>query len=233
MKKALLFTIICAVTVSLSFGQSINPDPLLQQTPHVHTQSMSLTSPSAWIPGTQVTLNVFLTFGGYDAYGLSYWLEVPTAIAPFLSITAVQYFTFNDPSNTFGLPIVFTDSSGARPGYLTTHAGPPTPGGGTGVLGATTQPLTLVPPGTYLITALTFSLANGLPLGSYTMYSTSILPRASEVTDPDFNDNDIPPAPFVFAVIPEPSTFALLIIALVPVALGRIRATRVRRTRTG
>jgi hypothetical protein len=78
-------------------------------------------------------------------------------------------------------------------------------------LGGTTQPLVAVPPGTYQVSHITFSIT-GAPPGAYTFYSTTTNPRPSIVADTDFNDNNIPRASFTI-VLPEPSAFALLALA--------------------
>ena len=194
MKKALIAAVIAAVMTASGavFAQT-------------HTQSMSFTGPTTWNPGTMVTLNASLTYAGYSSPGFSYWLEVPAALAPFLSITNVQYFTFDDPNNVFGLPINFSDTVGARAGYMDTQRD----------LGATTNPAQPIGPGTYPVTALSIAVASGAPGGTYTMFTTSNTPRISEVADTDFNDNNIlPPGSFVFTVVPEPSTLALLGLAI-------------------
>lgn len=184
MKKTLLTAIICATTViSPLFGQQ--------------TQTMSFSGPTQWTPGTPVNLDASLTFSGYNAIALSYWLEVPNAIAPYLEITDIQYFTWS--SQPPPLPIPFNSTDGADGGYM---AEPSDLGAG----GNSTAP------GTYHVTTVTFSLAAGAPNGSYTMLTTSLFPRQSLVTDTDFNDNHPinPPGTFVFQVVPEPSTLALL-----------------------
>lgn len=193
MKQILSVLLICTVVVSAGFGRT---EPA--------TQSVSFSGPLQWIPGTQVTLNVFLTFSGYNSLGLSYWLEVPTALAPFVSITSAQYFTFLDPNTPPGqFPATFTDTAGARAGYMSTNRD----------LGATTDPGSGIVPGTYPITTLTLSLAANMPLGTFTMFTTSLNPRTSEVTDTNFNDNNIiPPGQFI-VIIPEPSTISLLVLA--------------------
>jgi hypothetical protein len=154
-----------------------------------------------------VTLDVFLTFTGYNSLGVSYWLELPNTVAPFISITEVQYFTFpHPPPPPPPITIPFNSTVGARPGYLCE----------TTDLGATVNDPTqkMVPPGTYHINAITFSIGNGIPLGGYAMYSTSNSPRISEVTDTDFNDNNIiPPGQFTFTV-PEPRTASLISFAI-------------------
>ena len=75
-----------------------------------------------------------------------------------------------------------------------------------------------VPPGTYQVSHISFSITGAAP-GVYTFYSTSTNPRPSEVTDyPGFNDNNLPRASFTITVVLEPSTLALL--ALTGAGLG-------------
>src|SRR2546430_1486890 len=87
MKKSLLVAIICALTAT---------SPLFGQ----HTQSLSLSNPGPLNGATGQTfaITVSLTFSGYSSFGLSYWLEVPNALAPFLSIASKTHFTFPDPN---------------------------------------------------------------------------------------------------------------------------------------
>ena len=194
MKTKTLLALICALAATTTFART---EPAVQ--------SMSFSGPTAWVPGTTFQLNTSLNFAGYNALGLSYWLEVPTALAPFLSITSAQYFTFLDPNTPAGqFPATFTDTAGARAGYMSTNRD----------LGATTDPGAGIAPAIIPITTLNFSLAAGaLNLGgqTFTMFTTSLAPRISEVTDTFFNDNNIiPPGQFVFTIVPEPSTLALL-----------------------
>src|SRR5947209_2903533 len=104
--------------------------------------------------------DVNLTFSSppSSSPGLSYWLEVPTALAPFITITGEQYFTFTigtDPS----LPKTFTDSSGADAGYLTDKSS-----SAAGDLGGTTTSGPLAP-GSYQVSNISFSLS-GAPAGT-------------------------------------------------------------------
>jgi PEP-CTERM motif-containing protein len=195
MKKTLLITtIICGMMAAgavTAFSQ--------------HTQSLSFT-PSGTIFNTNDTFTVdtFLTYGGYSAYGLSYWLEIAGGAQSFFHITAETFFAFNDPNQT-GWPneFSFPMTNGIDAGMFATNND----------LGGTTQPLVAVPPGTYLISHITFSIT-GAPPGVYTFFSTTTNPRPSAVADTDFNDNYPARAAFTIAtVIPEPSTFALLAFA--------------------
>ena len=176
-----------------------------------HTQSLSFSGvPPNPIPTSGSTFNVSvnLTFDGYASFGLSYWLEAPNALAPFLSLTSVTYFTFPDPNQTAPNPAPFSSTFGSTSGFLLE----------TRDLGGTVNDPTMkmIPPGTYHITDLTFTVAPGSPVGMFTIRSTTVSPRISEVTDTDFNDNNIIPAGgFVIRFgIPEPSTLSLLGLAI-------------------
>jgi hypothetical protein len=121
----------------------------------------------------------------------------PYGAVEFFHITAEDFFVFNDPNQT-GWPNEFDVPLGN--GFNSIHRD----------LGGTTQPLVAVPPGTYLISHISFSIT-GAPPGLYTFFSTTTNPRPSAVADTDFNDNYLPQASFTITIaIPEPSTFALL-----------------------
>jgi PEP-CTERM motif len=179
MKKTLLITIIGLTTACAVFAQE--------------SATLSITGQSSWVPGTAVTLSVqdtYTNLGG--SYGFSYWLQVDTAVAPFLTITGLSHLTFTDGYNG-PFPILF-DATGSE----------------TVDLGGANNPITLIPDGSYHVTDITFALAAGAPVGTYTLHTTNVLPRASIQTDANFNDVAIPQSSFVFTVVPEPSTLALL-----------------------
>jgi len=170
-----------------------------------HTQSLRFVpSGSIFNQNDTFTVDSFLTFGGYQALGISYWLETAGGTQNFFHITAIEYFTFTEGNNP-SLPINFDFlmTNGVDAGYFATHND----------LGASVQDFTMpVPPGMYLVTHLTFSITGATP-GVYTFYTTSTNPRPSLVEDTDFNDNGIPRASFSITIVPEPSTFALLAVA--------------------
>ena len=71
--------------------------------------------------------------------------------------------------------------------------------------------LTLIPDGNYNdITDITFALAANAPGGIYTLRSTTASPRVSIQVTSDFGDAVYAQASFVFNVVPEPSTLALI-----------------------
>jgi len=133
---------------------------------------------------TGFTLDSYLTFSGYNANGLSYWLELPAAQRTFFHITAETWLTFTDPTqpsepNEFNYPM----TNGIDNGFYATSND----------LGATT--------------------ITGAAPGVYTFFTTSTNPRPSIVSDTTFNDNPIPRASFTITIVPEPTTFALLALA--------------------
>jgi len=160
------------------------------------------------------SFDVFLTFTNppiSTSPGLSYWFEVPTALAPFISITNEQYFTFtvgtqptlSSDSTTFK---VFTDSSGADSGFKSDFQ---TTGSLSGDLGGT-KAGSQIAPGTYQVATITFSLT-GAPAGTYTLQTTNLSPKISEVTGPTNNDNFLDAqAQYIITVVPEPATLSLL-----------------------
>src|SRR5437588_9231873 len=176
MKKTLLIIMIGLTAACSVFAQE--------------SATLSFTGPSSWVPGTSITLSLqdtYTNLGG--SWGFSYWLQVNSSVAPFLSITGLIYVPFHGYTGPF--PILF-DSTGSEPVDLDGTSN------------------TLIPDGSYHVTDITFALAAGAPVGTYTLHTTTALPRASIQTDANFNDVSIPEASFVFTVVPEPSTLALL-----------------------
>ncbi len=140
------------------------------------------------------SFDVALAFNGYNASGLSFWLETNTAFAGSLSITGVTYGTTfpNHPSIIF--PISF---------------GPD--GGENADLGSSSATGT-VSPGTYFVAHITFAISGAAP-GTYDLRSGITSPRASEVTGFDgttFTDNALPASHYSVTIVPEPATVGLL-----------------------
>jgi len=191
MKKQILVTIICGMMAAgTAFSQ--------------HTQSLQfIPSGSIFNQNDTFTLDTFLTFEGYSAYGFFYWLETAGGTQSFFHITAETFLTFNSPNDT-GWPneFNFPMTNGVDAGMFATSND----------LGATPQPLVLVPPGTYQVSHITFSITGAAP-GVYTFFTTTTLPRPGAVADQNFMDEDIPAASFTITVVPEPTTFALLALA--------------------
>jgi len=169
-----------------------------------NSQTLSFTpSGSIFNQNDTFTLTTSLTFSGYSAYGLSYWLETAGGTQSFFHITAETVSVFNDMNqpgwpNEFNFPMTIGVDAGM---FATSND-----------LGATTNPLSLVAPGTYQISQISFSITGAAP-GVYTFFSTTTLPRPGAVADQNFMDELIPQASFTITVVPEPTTFALLALA--------------------
>lgn len=150
------------------------------------------------------SFDVLLTFQGYNAINLSFWLETSTALAGSLSITGVTYGTaFPDANSTSLEPIHFTSASGASPGYLSENFD----------LGSAINDFAHpVTPGTYFVAHITFSITGAVP-GTYDLESTTNSPKISEVTSFDgttFADNNLPASHYSITIVPEPATLGLV-----------------------
>jgi len=148
-------------------------------------------------------VNLVFTSPPTSSPGISYWFEVPTALAPFISITSESYFNFTIGTDG-GLPKTFSDSSGADTGFLTDQSA--SQGGD---LGATTTGTPLAA-GTYMIATISFSLT-GAAAGTYTLKTTDLSPKVSELSGSEISDNPLSSqATYIITVVPEPGTLSLL-----------------------
>ena len=171
------------------------------------------------------TLQVSLSLTGWttadiSATSLSYWLQVPTALAPFITITANSYSTFTDSQNP-EVPKTFTDSFGASPGFMTDKTATNSGDLG-GLLGDNDMP---IQDGTYLITTITFAL-NNAPSGPYALATTSLPSKVSVVGDDTFGPGHvIPEADYMINIIavPEPSTWLAGIASLGLIVFAMLR----------
>jgi hypothetical protein len=210
MKKLLLLLFVSLLSVSLAGAQT-------------HTQSISFDDGVG--PGNAGTYNstdsfsvdLYLTFNGYNAVGFSLWLETNASAAPFISLTGFTYgTTFVDPTQPFAGPIGFTLGHGN--GFYGTA--------NNSDLGATQNPpydQSMVAPGTYFLGHLTVSL-NGLAPGVYVLRSDATNPHPSEVTSyfpgtPNpLRDEFMPNSDYTITVVPEPGTMSLIAVGVIGLA---------------
>ena len=118
-------------------------------------QSISFTGPTNWTPGTSITLSVNLTYTGFNAVG-SFLLvgdkQRARAVSHHYQSQPLHLSRRDTPDR---YPIVFSSRWQRLRGRERRFGRVPT----------TTNS---VPPGTYHITDITFSLAAGAPVGMYT-----------------------------------------------------------------
>jgi hypothetical protein len=202
MKKTLLFFIVLLTLTG----------PVLGQT---HTQSLSFddlglgggtATSGTYNQNDTFSFDVYLTYSGYSSFGLSLWLETQTLnnFPASLFITGLTYgTTFTDPEATTPNPAPFDTPQFNPAGYLgeTRDLGATAPGEGTSFLP--------VAPGTYLVGHVSFAIVGAMP-GTYTLRTTTTLPRKSEATDTKYMDNFIPAEVYTITIVPEPTTVTLL-----------------------
>ena len=164
------------------------------------------------------SFDALLTFDGYSATGLSFWLETVNAFAGSLSITGVTYGTTFSDHSELTFPVFFNSTGGADPGYLVAPVS----------LGSTSDDFNNIPgPGTYFVGHITFAISGAAP-GTYDLRTTTLLPRTSIVSSFDgttFADNPLPPAHYTVTIVPEPATVALISIGTI-VSFGFIARRR-------
>jgi hypothetical protein len=208
MKRTLLIALISLTTAYSAFAQQ--------------SISLSFSGPTNWTPGGAIVLSTTDTFSNLGgSIGLSYWVQVNNTIAPFLTITSLTYHQpFPDGNNIGIFPFSFNSVAGADAGFMSTT----TANGLSGDLGATSTNYVLIPDGSYHVTDIIFAIAANAPAGTYTLRTTTASPRESIQLTSGFGEAPFPQASFVFTVVPEPSTLAL--IALTGMAGGVIAYRR-------
>lgn len=148
-------------------------------------------------------LTTSVTFSGFTGAGLSYWLEVPSALAPFISITSRTYQTWTD--NTVGAgTVVFNSATGADSGFTGENADL----GATSTTDVNNNFNQAQPPGTYPVTTLGFNLS-GAPAGTYTLQLETISPHISEISDTSHVAHAVGVSTYTITVVPEPATWSL------------------------
>jgi hypothetical protein len=169
--------------------------------------STSLTSTSV-APGGTFSLDTYISFTGFTAVGLSYWVEAPNALAPHLTLTSETYFQSWDGNQT-----------GVNSAFNQTGAGSGTDSGfqrelrdlgssSANIGGTFSNPL--APPGPYQVSTLNFSLDATTPGGTYVLQLTTLSPVPSEVSDDTSASHFVTAATFTLTVVPEPATLSLL-----------------------
>jgi hypothetical protein len=138
------------------------------------------------------TLQISLSLSGWttadiSAISLSYWLQVPIELAPYITITANSYSTFTDSQNP-QVPKTFTDSSGASPGFMTDETEADSGDLGA-LLGDNDVP---IQDGTYLMATIAFAL-NNAPSGPYALATTTLFSKVSVVGDDTFGPGTLFP----------------------------------------
>ena len=177
-------------TLTFSDGSG---DPLAGS--YTNNGGFSLTGTAAWT--------------GYSASGLSFWVQVPNALAPFITINNVGYGSaFADTNQGISGPtnLAFATTTGTDPNYSreTRDLGSNSDDGNG-------NPIP-VAEGSYLVSTLGFQL-DGAPNGTYVLRTTALSPVASEISEfaqTPIAHNLVTQGTYTITVVPEPSTWALL-----------------------
>lgn len=223
--KKLLLSLVCSFALgAAAFAQS--------QSIALFTSGSTTQTSGTFTANGTFSLDVYVTFTGFSATGLSFWLQTQTALASSLTITDEQYFTFTDPNDgpTPGSMTPFNNkgfnhASGNNTGMLTDRdlsnnpqTGSITPGD-LGAIGSA------VAAGTYKVATITFTLS-GAPNGSFTLGTTTLNPKSSAIIDSNFAGRSLANTTYSVSVVPEPSTIACLVCGVGLLGTSFIRRNR-------
>jgi hypothetical protein len=181
------------------------------------------------LPGGSFTVEVFINFtsgGNIDNLGgFSYWMWQSAGTG--FPVAIINRDVTNPP---FGFQSIFTDlqSGLAYPQIMDPINRNPNGTTNSTDLGALYNlNLSPQPSGTYWVARLTFSvgafIGPSYTIGNTTQATPGVGGRFSVITDSDGDTFPIAFSPFSIAVIPEPSTFALLGLGLISAAAAAYR----------
>jgi hypothetical protein len=157
------------------------------------------------------SFDVILSFGTYNATGLSFWLHTDPTFGGSLAITGITYGSAFPDHNNAIFPIPFT-------------------GGGENFNLGSSRSSGTVPPGSYFVAHISFSITGAAP-GTYDLASTTLSPRTSEVTSFDgttFGDHSLPASHYSITIVPEPATLGLVGLGAAGLAAVLRRRTKAR-----
>jgi len=186
------------------------PGPAAPTTQSINLYTTGTTSQTSTskAPGTTFSLDTYISFTGFTAVGLSYWIEAPSALAPHLTLNTETYFQSWDGNQT-GVNSTFTTTgtaNGVDSGYARELRDL---GSSSANIGGTfSNPLS--PPGPYQVSTLNFSLDASTPTGTYVLQLTTLSPVPSEVSDDQSVAHNVAVATYTLTVVPEPATLSLL-----------------------
>ncbi|MEY2546648.1 MAG: hypothetical protein QOG48_1765 [Verrucomicrobiota bacterium] len=205
MKKSLLLTLAGLMAAgTMAFGQSATFS-LSDQGLYGGTNTTG-----TFLANDTFTLNLSGAISGMPtgttATGFSLWMEAPTGLASSLSLTSFTLNTWTDKNQPV-VPKVFTDPVGTHSGFLSDKESTRS-----GDMGGTSDGSQNQINGTYNLANYTFSLSGAAP-GTYTIFTTTVSPKGSEINYENgaaFGQAFAPAAAYTITIVPEPATWSLL-----------------------